>query len=102
MDNVNIYNKYSNDFVTLYYQNCLLFIFYLFWIKIIVCSNQEILFRKSYILHNIITLFVYLIYINNTSLQMNNVVILECLPLIYYILKDFRNIVKLDALYILD
>jgi ABC-type proline/glycine betaine transport system permease subunit len=88
--NYSLFDPITNDFYTVYYQNCILFIFYLCWdiYQMTMSRNRIILFRKDLIIHHIVSLVSYLVCINKTTLQMSNVLIMECISLMNYIWKD--------------
>lgn len=88
--NYSLFNPITNDFFTPYYQNCLLMLFYLFWdtYNMTLSSNRTILFRTDLIIHHIVTLIVYLSYINYVSLQGSNILIMECISLMNYNLRN--------------
>jgi hypothetical protein len=92
--NYSLFDPIDNSFFTPYYQNCLLMLFYLGWDTYHMISNP-LLFRKDLLIHHFITSIVYLSYINNTSLQMSNVLIMECISLMNYIWKNNPQLLKL-------
>uniref|UniRef100_A0A6C0ENN2 TLC domain-containing protein n=1 Tax=viral metagenome TaxID=1070528 RepID=A0A6C0ENN2_9ZZZZ len=92
--NYSLFDTINNSFFTPYYQNCLLMLFYLGWDTLhMICT--PILFRTDLIIHHSITIVVYMSYINNTTLQMNNVLIMECVSLMNYIWKNNPELLKL-------
>ncbi len=95
--NYSLFDPPVNDFMTPYYQNCLLMIFYLTWdtYKMIFSENRKILYRTDLAIHHFITIIVYFSYINNTTLQMSNVLIMECISMMNYIWKDNPKLLNL-------
>ena len=85
--NYSLFDPIINDYFTPYYNNCLFFLFYLFWdtYKMMVYPT---LFRKDLFIHHVVSSIVFLSYINNTTLQMSNILILECISLMNYIWKN--------------
>ena len=95
--NYSLFGPVIIDFFTPYYQNCLLMLFYLCWdtYKMTLSEHKTILFRTDLIIHHIISLIVFLSYINNTTLQMSHVLIMECISLMNYIWKDNPQILNI-------
>ena len=101
MCSISLYTWYSyslftpveNSVFTPYYQNSLLMIFYLCWdtYHMTLSSNKSILFRKDLLIHHIVSLIVYLSYINNTALQISNVLIMECISLMNYVWRKHNK-----------
>ena len=92
--NYSLFDPINNSFFTPYYHNCLLMLFYLAWDTNRMISTP-ILFRTDLMIHHSITTVVYLSYINNTTLQMSNVLIMECISLMNYIWRNNPNLLKL-------
>ena len=88
--NYSLFNPIVNNFFTPYYQNCLLMLFYLSWdtYYMILSYNRTILFRTDLIIHHIVSLIVYLSYINHASLQGSHILIMECISLMNYNLRN--------------
>jgi len=101
MCSISLYTWYSyslftpvkNDVFTPYYQNALLMIFYLCWdtYHMTLSSNKSILFRKDLLIHHIVSLVVYLSYINNATLQLSNVLIMESISLMNYVWRKHNK-----------
>lgn len=56
---------------------------------------NPILYRTDLIIHHSVSTVVYISYINNTTLQMSNVLIMECISLMNYILINNPQLLKL-------
>jgi hypothetical protein len=95
MCSMSLYNWYSyslfapidNSVFTPYYCNCLLMLYYLSWDTYRMCTNP-ILFRTDLMIHHSVTLVVYLSYINNTTLQISHVLLMECISLMNYVWRN--------------
>ena len=85
--NYSLFDPINNSFFTPYYHNCLLMLFYLSWDTYHMITNP-ILYRTDLTIHHSVTLVVYLSYINNTTLQMSNVLIMECISSMNYICRN--------------
>ena len=85
-----LFDPVCNDFYTPYYQNCLLMLVYLGWdtYQMTMSANRKQLFRTDLIIHHAITTVVYLSYINNTTLQIDHVLIMESISLMNYIWRN--------------
>jgi hypothetical protein len=92
--NYSLFGPINNSFMTPYYQNCLLMLFYLGWDTYHMTINP-ILFRTDLMIHHSVTTVVYLSFINNTTLQMSNVLIMECISLMNYALINNPKLLKL-------
>ena len=92
--NYSLFDPINNSFFTPYYQNCLLMLFYLAWdTKRMI--ETPILFRTDLMIHHSVTTVVYLSYINNTTLQLSNVLIMECISLMNYVWRNNPKLLKL-------
>ena len=78
-------NKWS-----LYYLNCVIMILYLLWdtYHMTLSSNKKALYRTDLIIHHVVSLIVYLSYINNTTLQMSHVLLMESISLMNYVWRN--------------
>lgn len=92
--NYSLFDAINNSFFTPYYQNCLLMLIYLGWDTYHMITTP-ILFRTDLMIHHSITTVVYLSYINNTTLQMSNVLTMECISLMNYALVNKPQLLKL-------
>jgi len=92
--NYSLFDPINNSFFTPYYQNCLLMLFYLGW-DTYHMINIPILYRTDLMIHHSVTLVIYLSSINNTSLQMSNVLIMESISLMNYIWRNKQQLLKL-------
>jgi hypothetical protein len=92
--NYSLYGPFNNNILMPYYQNCLLMIFYLCW-DIFKMITNKILYRTDLMIHHIITLIIFLSCINYISLQLSNMLIMECISLMNYILRKHPNILKI-------
>ena len=92
--NYSLFDPINNSFFTPYYQNCLLVLIYLGWdTKRMI--DTPILFRTDLMIHHSITTVIYLSYINNTTLQMSNYLIMECISLMNYVWRNNPKLLKL-------
>jgi hypothetical protein len=57
--------------------------------------TTPVLFRTDLMIHHSITTIVYLIYINNATLQINHVLIMECISLMNYVWRNNPQLLKL-------
>ena len=92
--NYSLFDPINNSFFTPYYQNCMLMLFYLGWDTYKMIINH-VLFRTDLMIHHSVSLVVYLSYINNTTLQMSNVLIMECISLMNYIWRNNPKLLKM-------
>ena len=92
--NYSLFDPINNSFFTPYYQNCLLLLFYLGWDTYHMIT-KPILFRTDLMIHHSITAFGGVSYINNISLQLSNVTIMECISLMNYIWRNNPQVLKL-------
>ena len=92
--NYSLFDPINNSFFTPYYQNCLLMLVYLGWDTYHMITNP-ILFRTDLLIHHSITAFGGVSYINNISLQMSNVMIMECISLMNYVWRNKPQLLKL-------
>jgi hypothetical protein len=92
--NYSLFDPINNSFFTPYYHNCLLMLFYLGWDTYHMITNP-ILYRTDLMIHHSVSLVVYLSYINNTTLQMSNFLIMECISLMNYIWRNSPQLLKL-------
>ncbi len=92
--NYSLFDPIDNSFFTPYYQNCMLMLFYLGW-DTYHMTITPILFRTDLMIHHSITAVVYLSCINNTPLQVSNVLIFECISLMNYIWRNNLQLLKL-------
>ncbi len=93
--NYSLFDPITNRFFTPYYQNCLLMLFYLCW-DTYHMTIDAILCRTDLMIHHSVTLVIYLSHINQISLELSNVLIMECISLLNY---AWRNNPKLLKLY---
>jgi hypothetical protein len=94
--NYSLFDPIKNDFLTVYYQNGLLFLFYLMWdtYHMTLSKNKNLLFRKDLIIHHIMSFIITASSINNNTLQMSNYMILECISLMNYLWRDNPYLLK--------
>ncbi len=85
-----LFEPINNDILKPYYLNCALFIYYLFWdsYKMLLSSDRKILYRTDLMIHHCISLFTYISLINYTSLQVSHVLVMECISLLNYVLRN--------------
>jgi hypothetical protein len=94
--NYSLFAPVNNDFFTMYYQNCLLMLFYLCWdiYHMVFSTYKSLLFRTDLIIHHIITFIIFIICINYGALQMNSYLIMECISLMNYIWRNNPTLLK--------
>jgi len=95
--NYSLFEPIKHNIFMPYYQNCLLFIFYLLWdtYQMTLSSNRKILFRNDLLIHHLVSFFSYSNF-RDKPLQMSNLLIAECISLMNY---RWRNHNKLLNLY---
>ena len=57
--------------------------------------TNKLLFRADLMIHHVISLIVFVSLINYITLQLSNVLIMECISLMNYILRKHSKILKL-------
>ena len=92
--NYSLFEPINNSFFTPYYQNCLLMLFYLGW-DIYHMITNDVLYRTDLMIHHLITIVVYVSFINITSLQMSHVLIMECVSLMNHVWRNHPTCIKL-------
>jgi hypothetical protein len=92
--NYSLFDPINNSFMTPYYQNCLLMLFYLGWDTYHMITNP-ILFRTDLMIHHSVTLVIYLSYINKISLELSINLIMECISLMNYCWRNNPQTLKL-------
>jgi hypothetical protein len=92
--NYSLFDPMDNSFFTPYYQNCILMLFYLGW-DTYHMIRTPILFRTDLMIHHCVTAIGGVSYINNITLQMNNVIIMECISLMNYTWRNKLGLLKL-------
>jgi len=93
--NYSLFDPINNSFITPYYQSCLLMLFYLGWDTYHMIT-KPILFRTDLMIHHTLASFTYITFSHICSLQMSNILIMECISLMNY---SWRNNPKLLKLY---
>jgi hypothetical protein len=58
-------------------------------------KNRRILYRTDLMIHHLVCFVVYLSYIGNTTLQINNVLIMEIISAMNHVLCDHNDILKI-------
>lgn len=91
--NYSLFDPIDNSFFTPYYQNCILMLFYLGW-DTYHMIRTPILFRTDLMIHHCVTAIGGVSYINNITLQMNNVIIMECISLMNYTWRNKPGLLK--------
>jgi hypothetical protein len=91
--NYSLFDPIDNSFITPYYQNGLLFLFYLGWDTYHMIT-KPILFRTDLIIHHIMSFIITTSSINNNTLQMSNYMIIECISLMNYIWRNDPQLLK--------
>ena len=92
--NYSLFEPVNNDFFTPYYQNCILMLVYLSWDTYHMVTKQ-VLYRTDLMIHHFITLIVYVSGINYATLQISNVLIMECISLMNYTWRNSPLLLKL-------
>ncbi len=92
--NYSLFDPINNSFFTPYYQNGLLFLFYLCW-DIYHMVTTPILFRTDLLIHHTISGVITANSINNNTLQMSNYMILECISVMNYVWRNNPKLLKL-------
>jgi len=88
--NYSLFDPIVNSFFTLYYQNCLLMLFYLLWdtYHMTLSPNRALLYRTDLIIHHSVSGVVCSSLINNSALQFSNCLIMESISALNY---SWRN-----------
>jgi len=92
--NYSLFDTINNSVLTPYYQNSMIMLFYLGWDTYYMIVTP-VLFRTDLMIHHSVTTVVFLSYINHTALQMNNVLIMECISLMNYAWRNHPKLLKL-------
>lgn len=92
--NYSLFNPINNSFFTPYYQNSLFVLFYLGW-DTFHMIKKPILFRTDLIIHHILSSVSCISVINYNPLQTNNILIMECISLMNYTLRNNPKLLKL-------
>jgi hypothetical protein len=92
--NYSLFDPNNNSFFTPYYQNGLLFLFYLGWDTYHMINNP-ILFRTDLMIHHTMSVVITASSINNNTLQMSNYMILECISLMNHVWRNNPQLLKL-------
>ena len=94
MYNYSLFDPIDNSFFTPYYQNCLLMLFYLGWDTYRMIT-QHILYRTDLMIHHSVSAVIVLSYINNATLQLSYLLIMECISLMNFYWRNNRQLLKL-------
>ncbi len=81
--NYSLFDPIDNIFITPYYQSCWLMLFYLGWDTYHMIT-KPILFRTDLMMHHALASFTYITFSHICSLQMGNILIMECISLVNY------------------
>jgi len=92
--NYSLFAPINNSFFTPYYQNGLLFLFYLCW-DTVSMFRKPILFRTDLLIHHTMSLVFTASSINNNTLQMSNYMVLECNSAMNYIWRNNPKLLKM-------
>ena len=92
--NYSLFDPIDNSFFTPYYQNGLLFCFYLGWDTYHMITIP-VLFRTDLMIHHSVCFVCYVSYINNTPLQMSHYLSMECISLMNYVWRNNPQLLKL-------
>ena len=84
--NYSLFDPFINEISYSYYQNCLLFIFYLLWDlhQMTLSSNKLVLYRKDLIIHHFFSLLLASGVMQYISIQCSHVILMECLSIMNY------------------
>ena len=85
--NYSLFDPVDNSICTPYYQNGLLFLFYLGWdtYHMTLSSNRHVLYRTDLIIHHVFAFILTGSSLNNDALHMSNYMIMECISVMNYI-----------------
>ena len=81
-----------------YYINCIFFIVYLLWdtYKMLLSNDRVILYRKDLLIHHCVSIILYTSTIQYASLTGSNVLIMESISTLNYILREQKWATKLN------
>jgi hypothetical protein len=90
--NYSLFDPIINEISYPYYQNCLLFIFYLIWDlqQMTVSPYKLILYRKDLVIHHIFSLLLVSGAMPYASLQCSHVILMECLSIMNYTWRNHK------------
>ena len=91
--NYSLFDPIDNSFLTPYYHNGLLFLFYLGQDTYHMIT-KPVLFRTELMIHDTMSVIITLFSINNNTLQMSNYMILECISLMNYVWRNNPYLLK--------
>jgi hypothetical protein len=88
--NYSLFDPILNSFFTLYYQNCLLMLFYLLWdtYHMTLSTNRALLYRTDLIIHHAVSGVACSSLINNTALGFSNCLIMESISALNYVWRE--------------
>jgi hypothetical protein len=94
--NYSLFDPITNHFMTIYYQNRLLFLFYLLWdtYHMTLSEKRIVLYRKDLVIHHIISFIITISSVNNCSLVASNYMIMECISLMNHVWKNNPQLLK--------
>lgn len=95
-----LFKQFENEFYSVYYQNCLIFVIYIIWdiYKMTFSTDRQILYRTDLMTHHIVALVSYVNLMNYVPLLGSYILIGEYLSLMNYVWKD-KNHLKLLSYY---
>ncbi len=96
--NYSLFDPIDNSFFTPYYQNDLLFLFYLGW-DTYHMIRTPVLFRSDLMIHHAMALIFAASCLNNNALQMSCYLMLECVSLMNYTLRHHPRALTLYRLF---
>jgi hypothetical protein len=90
--NYSLFGPIINEISYPYYQNCLLFIFYLLWDlhQITMSPYKMVLYRKDLVIHHVFSLLFVSGGISYSSLQCSHVILMECLSIMNYTWRNHK------------
>jgi hypothetical protein len=88
--NYSLFDPITNEMFTPHYWNGLLFLYYLTWdtYAMTFSKHRSLLYRTDLIIHHIFAFIITISSLNNNALQMSNYMILECISLMNYLLRN--------------
>ena len=92
--NYSLFDPINNSFFTPYYQNCLLFLFYLGWDTYHMIT-KPILYRTDLMTHHLLACFTFMSFIMICPLQMSHILIMESISIMNYVWRNNPETLKL-------
>ncbi len=92
--NYSLFEPIDNGFFNPYYQNGLLFLFYLGW-DTYHMSTSITLYRTDLVIHHVFAFILTSSSLNNCALHMSNYMIMECISLMNYTWRNNPHILNI-------